>query len=281
MNKLVLLMAAVALAVAGWTAYGSSDRDARLGALERGVEDVQGSLHGIEARLADLARGTRPPPSMLTAAGGTDAVVETAAAELATRAPATPDERLAALEKTVAEQRDTIARLAEEKEAADKAANAVRRYLPDAFYPNLDAAAKSLQLSERQKADLQDVIDIAKRQLDDLYGTENDDGVTWKEVRKPKAASLSGEGGITIALPDFGRIEKFKKSRIPGSSETFGQAEKRIKDDAFHEMRNLLTPAQTKKWDKAHKDGLLGRATGASIVSMSVGSIRAEGEEDR
>lgn len=277
MSKLVIWVAVVALGVAGWTAYESYDRAARLESLERGVEEVQGSLDGIVARLETLTVSGRPRPAPLTAEGGLVPLDdEEAGAELATRAPATPDERLARLEKTVADQRETIAKLEEENRATDKAADAVRRFMPTSFYRNLDDAAKQMELSERQQADMQDAIDIAKRELDDLYAIENDDGVTWKEVRKPKMTNLGGEAGISIAMPDFGKIQRFKKMRIPGSSETFGEAEKRIKDDAFHEMRNFLNPKQTKKWDKAHKDNLLGPSSGSSFVSMSVGSIEME-----
>ena len=95
------------------------------------------------------------------------------------------------------------------------------------------------------------------------------------------AAGSNRRRAALIELAKRTEINKFKKSRIPGSSETFGEAEKRIKDDAFHEMRRFLKPEQAKKWDKAHKDHLLGPGGGASFVSMSVGSIDTKSDEPK
>jgi hypothetical protein len=186
------------------------------------------------------------------------------------------DERL---EATVATQRETITALEEASKAEQGALRSARGAMNDRFYFNLDSAAKSLALSERQKADMKDLIDAGKRELADLYAIPSDDGVTWAELRKPIQATVGGDGGgLTFAMPDFQKIEKLKKSRIPGSSETFGQAEQRIKDRSFSEMRNLLTPEQTKKWDDAHKDNLLGSG-GAGVASIAfVGGISTDDE---
>ena len=146
----------------------------------------------------------------------------------------------------------------------------------DKMYFNLDRAAKSMDLDERQKSDLKDAIERGKRELADLYDIENDNGETWKEIRKPKMGKVGGESGLSIAMPDFGKIQKFKKSRIPGSSETFGEAEKRIKEDAFANGRRTLTPKQAKKWDKAHKDGLLRDRGGTGGFSFSTVQIETK-----
>ena len=79
--------------------------------------------------------------------------------------------------------------------------------------------------------------------------------------------------GFSIAMPDMKKIRAFKDSRIPGSSETFGEAESRIRKDAFARARRLLGPKQAETWDKAHKGGLLndGASTSIAFVGMSSG----------
>ena len=136
-------------------------------------------------------------------------------------------------------------------------------------------AAKQLELEKRQKEDMQDVLERAQQELKDLYAIENDEGVTWNEVRKPKMVEGSG---FTFAMPDMKKISAFKKGRIPGSSETFGEAESRIRKDAFGRMRNVLTPAQQKTWDKAHKDALLRGGGGSGMVS-SISFVGMESDD--
>ncbi len=134
-------------------------------------------------------------------------------------------------------------------------------------------AAKALDLKENQRTDMSDAMDRAQKELADLYEIENDDGDTLATISKPKMVKGSG---FAFAMPDVAKIRKFKKSRIPGSSETFGAAERRIRKDAFGRMRNVLTPAQAKKWDKANKDALLrgggGGMGAASITFVGMGS---------
>lgn len=273
MSKLTLIIAVVALGLGAWTAYESCEREARMTELEDGVRDVQDAVTDLDGKL----------DRVLASAGAGDATLMTAEGEarvgsadtsteagLATRRPATPGERLAALEERVAEQRDTIAKLEKQANEAPMAPAVASRLLsPHKFYGSLNMAAKAMKLSERQKADMQDVIDVAKRELSDLYETENDDGETWNQVRRGKMMKVGAEtGGFSISMPDFKKINAFKKSRVPGTAETFGEAEKRIKDRAFADMRRGLTPEQTNKWDEARKDPLLG-THGAGGVVMS------------
>jgi len=266
MSKLSLILAVVAIGLGGYAASEMCCRDQRLSEVENGVHDVRTSMADLDAKLDRLlASGGHVEPAMLSAEGGGSPAVGRDAG-LATRTPATPGERLAALEETVAEQRETIADL---KEKAGKATPATRYMGRDRFYHNLDSAAKSMELSERQKADMQDAIDLGKRELADLYAIENDDGETWAALRKGRMTQIGTEGGITVSMPDFRKIAKFKKTRVPGTAETFGDAEKRIKKDAFGDMRRTLTPAQSKKWDNAHKDPLLGSSMGGSSVMIS------------
>ena len=269
MSKLSLILAVVAIGLGGYAASEMCCRDQRLSEMEDGVRDVRTSMADLDAKLDRLlASGGHVEPAMLSAEGGGSPAVGRGAG-LATRTPATPGERLAALEETVAEQRETIADLKEKADKAPAAPSPMRFMGRNSFYRNLDAAAKSMELSERQKVDMQDAIDLGKRELADLYAIENDDGETWADLRKGRMTQIGTEGGITVSMPDFRKIAKFKKARVPGTAETFGDAEKRIRKDAFADMRRTLTPAQSKKWDSAHKDPLLGSSMGGSGVMIS------------
>ena len=279
MSKLGLPLAVVALALGAYVAYESAAREERLARLEETLQLLQGSVGDLDAKLDRVASAAEAEEAAFLSAVADEAEgAETApgATGLAGRRPPTAVERLATLEKTVARQRETIAKL-EEKADAPQPTSTGRVFNPGNFYHSLDAAAKNLDLSERQKADMQDVIDLAKRELADLYKIENDNGETWEQVRKPKMAEVEG-GSLQIAMPDFKKIAAFKKSRVPGTAETFGEAEKRIKDRAYADMRRGLTPEQGKKWDGAHKRGLLGGHGGDGAVMVSSIVLDTDGE---
>ena len=267
MDKLAAVIAIAALGVAGYALMQAGEKDAQIEALQTANQELKDRMVTLEAEAGTLGA----EPAALREAGGTTVIGHASDGTpvgLKGR-PTSPIDRLAALEKRVAEQDEALAKIesdkAEEADAVGKARGAMRSWSRDNFYGNLDMASKSLELNDNQKADMQDVLDRAKRELDDLYAIENDEGVTWKDVRKPKMVEGSG---FSIAMPDMKKIAAFKKSRIPGSSETFGEAQKRIRKDAFARMRNVLTPAQAKKWDKAHKDALLSGGGGVSSVAF-------------
>ncbi len=272
MNKLAMIVALAALAVAAYGMNASGAKDTRIQELAQGNSDLKDQVTALEMKLEDALSLGAPAP-MMRSEGSTGA--EGDGVGLATRKPASPLERLAELESTVKRQNELLAKMESGDDAASDAAGMVRRFMPKNFFHNADAAAKGLGLDERQQNEMQEILDRAKADLKDLYALENDEGVTWAEVRKPKMANLGGGdgGAISIAMPDFGKIQKFKKTRIPGSSETFGEAEKRIKDRAFGDVRRNLPADKAKTWDKAHKDGLLrDRTGGISFSSVVVGS---------
>lgn len=269
MDKLGIIVGLVALAVAGLAYAQVGEKDDRIVELTQGNSDLKDQLTTLEVKL-DAALGLEDPATPMSASAASNEEAESGVG-LATRAPTSPLARLAELEKTVKRQNELLAKMDAEDKSADDAAGMVRSFMPKNFFHNTDAAAKALALDERQKADMEDILERAKGELKDLYAIENDEGVTWAEVRKPKMANLGGDGGsISIAMPDFGKIQKFKKGRIPGSSETFGEAEKRIRERAFSDVRRNLPADKAKTWDKAHKEPLLRGSGGGFSVSSVV-----------
>ena len=279
MSKLGVVLAVAALGLAAYVAMEMNAREARLAALEDNLNHIQGSVSDMDAKLDRmLAAAGEAEAALLAADGGASGDTgSSGAVGLEGRRPPTAVERLAALEKTVADQRETIAKLEKKSEGPSTGhLSAPSPLRISNFYHNLDSASKALGLNDRQKADMQDAIDIAKRELDDLYNTENDDGETWSELKKGKMTTL-GDSGLTVSMPDFKKIAAFKKQRVPGTAETFGEAEKRIKKRAFGDMRRGLTDEQAKKWDDARKDPLLG---GGGVTSAFVTTIGPPSSDD-
>lgn len=261
MTKFGVILALAALALGGFGLMQLCEKDEQIGGLQAANQDLKDRLTTLETRVT-AALGTPADPGLRSAESVTIPLGHTSDGTpvgLKGR-PATTTDRLASLERRLAAQDEELAKL--KAEGATPRGGSQQLFSPGNFYGSLDMAAKAMELKDNQKTEMKDLMDRAKRDLDDLYAIENDEGVTWKAISKPKMVEGNG---FSIAMPDMAKIAKFKKGRIPGSSETFGEAEKRIRKDAFGRMRNVLTPAQTKKWDKAHKDGLL-RGGGSSVV---------------
>jgi len=279
MNKMILALSLAALGVAVYATVQSelqSDaKDERIEQLARNVGDLQREMEDLGVRFDGMLAGDQRPAPLTSApsteAGGTSV-------GLATRKPASPLARLAELEKTVKRQNDLLAKMDSTHDKADDAASMMRRFMPKNVYFNPKMAAKALDLDEGQASEMQDILERGKGELKDLYEIENDDGETWNEVRKPKMADIGGSSGFHIAMPDFAKIQKFKKRRIPGSSETFGEAEKRIKKNTFENVRRTLPPDKAKTWDGAHKDGLL---RDGGMGGISVSSVVIETPDDK
>jgi hypothetical protein len=275
MEKLAMILALAALGVGGYALLDGSDKAAQIETLGRANVQQHEEILDLQARLENALGSPQAQAHLLAASDGTAGAPAASdppagTATLATRKAATPVERLAELEKRVARQDEHLARLDEREAKLSKQGAPVRRFSARNWYGNLDQAAKALKLDDRQKEDVKDILDRAQRDLGDLYKTPNDDGVTWNQVRKPKMVE---GGGISLMLPDMKKLAAFRKSRIPGSNETFGHAQERIRNDAFARVRNTLTPAQAKQWDQAHKEPLLRGGPGAfSVAIASFGS---------
>ena len=245
MTKLGVILALAALAVGGFGLLQLCEKDDQIEGLQAANQDLKDRLTTLETHVT-AALGTPATPA-LRAAEGTVTPLGHASdgtpVGLQGR-PATASDRIAALERRLAAQDEALAKL--KADGAKPRSRGAQRFNPGNFYGSLDMAAKAMELKDGQKTEMKDLMERATSELDDLYAIENDEGVTWKEIRKPKMVEGNG---FSIAMPDMAKIAKFKKSRIPGSSETFGEAEQRIRKDAFGRMRHVLTPAQAKKWD--------------------------------
>lgn len=269
MDKLGAVLAIAALIIGGYAAMQLGEKNTRIEQLEEANQELRDRMVTLETGIEGATGNTQAP--LRGADGPTTSGPDGGSSPAGLNGrPATALDRLAALEKQVASQQETIAKYEAKRTAGDSllntAASSVRNWSRGGFYGNLDMAAKSLDLKDTQKSDMKDIMDRARQELEDLYAIENDEGETWKDARKPK---MLESNGISIAMPDMQKLAAFKKGRIPGSSETFGEAEQRIRKDAFGRMRNVLTSDQAKKWDKANKDAMLGPGGGGVVSAVS------------
>ncbi len=266
MDKLALVLAVAAVALAGWTAFGaghSAGTDVeRLDSLDASVSELTASIASLEKRIGEI-----PSAAMVGNGGmtGDDAGLE------GNVRPATMSDRVAELEKTVKDQNE---RLASMQDQVDKQPGAGRFISPrhSIFFRSVDDAAKQLELDPGQRAQMDRIIESTKRELEDLYNTPNDEGKTWAEMKKfnlKKLTSGDASDGIVAFTSNFAKIAKFKKTKIPGSNETFGEAETRIKNLAKENIGETLNQEQKEKWDNAHTDHLVGGG-GSSMTFSSV-----------
>ncbi len=143
------------------------------------------------------------------------------------------------------------------------------------FLTSTDSAQKELDLTDGQKAEWDRIVGDARRDMDALRKTPDDEGKTWEQVQKEMSAevmaSALGGGGTGVRF-DLGKLVAYREKTIPGRSETYGQAETRIREDAKKRMKDTLTTDQVPKFEKAIVDPMLGGGFGPA-TAISFGTV--------
>ena len=133
------------------------------------------------------------------------------------------------------------------------------------FLTTLDDAQKQLDLSASQRADWDRTLAETKRELDDLRSIPDDTGKTWKQHNEDLVRGLTdGSGRI-----DFTKLKALGDKPVPGRTETYRDAEARIRTQARQRLRDPLTPDQQKKFDESNVDPLIGAGGGPIAVTFS------------
>jgi hypothetical protein len=269
------IVAAAAAGYAAWTACGLSQdlrtQQEQSALLAQRLSDAESAL--AAERTASAAK----PPSRVPAPDATAGLAGRSAAGTAS-VPVDVEARLAALEKTEAQFR----RLLGPDGAASKdddAAGALARALPQigdapvhfempTVYGSPEDAAKHLELSPSQKSEFERAAADSKREMDELKKIPDDTGKTWNDVSKE--TFTMGDGGVFSF--DTSKLRDFREKTVPGRNESYGAAEKRIREGAKSRLRSALTPDQQAKFDKAMVDPMLGTSgsDGASMIFSSV-----------
>lgn len=164
--------------------------------------------------------------------------------------------------------------------AIEGVATAGTTYTMPTFYNNVDEAAKDLDLTPSQKADFERIVSDAKRDVDALKKIPSEDGTTWEQAQAETFKMT--DGGFSF---DTSKVQAFREKVIPGRNESFGAAERRIRNDAKRRLRDSLSADQQTKFDKAHSDGLVGGGGdglgGLFITSFSTTTEVAVPEEKK
>jgi len=280
MSKLALVLAAAALALGIWQMLENQATRDEVRALQEERTSLRAQLASIERAHPDRA-ATLPAPGARLATGDVPSTPENAprGPTLVAKAasPAVLAEAVRDLQDRVAKQEEKVENVAARVEDnAEKTPRFFRRK----FLRSVADAAKLLDLSATQRADLERVTEYAKQDIKDLYAIPNDEGKTLADVSKP--VKVGGEGsGIAMMMSNFGAIQQFKRSKVPGRSETYAEAEQRIRSEAKREARDLLAPDQRKTWDNSTPDALFGPSTGASISVMSFSTSSSDDEDEK
>lgn len=271
MDKLATILSTVAVIGVAWVAFGQDRPPGANEDIVARLDQIQADQKALRKELAHLEEAR--PPEFVSGGGGMAPVDETADGPVLRAAPPSATglaeverpvaERLAALEARVKQQDDEVAALKKKGPT---------RFTPfgnKKFFRSPDDAAKALEMSDAQKSDMERTLTNAKSELERLYDTQNEDGVTLNEIQKEMSEKIK-KGEMGDVLSYVGKMSKFKAGKIPGSNETFREAERRIHKNAMAEIREDLDPKQQKEWDNAHTGALLPGAGPATTMSTVV-----------
>lgn len=276
MQQLAFALSVVALGVAGWVAFrapsGAEDRLDRVEAELDALRVLETRLSNAERRLADATAARPGPvdaPPRPAAAEGTLAASPRAEAAVgaasAGGAAAPVETRLAELTKRLAAVEEKTKDVEPGGALALPRGAVARAFGPRAFLGSLDDAQKQLDLSASQRADWDRTIADAKRELEDLRSIPDDEGKTWKQRNEEATRGLADGSGRL----DLSKLLALRGAKVPGRTETYGEAEARIGAQAKKRMRDPLTPDQQKKFDESNVDPLIGAGGSPFAVTFS------------
>jgi hypothetical protein len=280
MERLALGLSLLAVGLSGWTVWRSSEAPASDGDVVASLEARVASIERERAAAATAAaRPTEaaPTPAAMTLAPASAAPVGSTASPTAVE---DLERRVESLEATA---RAALG-LAEDAplgaDAGARAAGGRSVALPSMsarmprIYASIEDAAKDLGLTDGQRADFDRAIADARRELDDLKKIPDADGVTWEQVQKE---AFRTEGGVFHL--DMSKMEAFREKTVPGRSESYGAADRRVRDLAKRRMRDSLSPEQRDTFDKAMVDPLLGSPMGTGFaISASRIELTTDGD---
>jgi hypothetical protein len=272
MGKLALVLSVLALSGAGWAVWSScerarpdEDRDA-LGALDARLATIERTLAELAARPAPVAPlpGSAPSASSTGLATGGGSPTLGPLLQGSPKAQATMEERVAQLEKQLAAQAEGSAG------AARLLGGEAQVFSPPGFWPDAAAAAKALKLDSVQASRLEGIVDATQRELDELFAKPNEEGVLWKDVNQGLTLEAGETGDLLGKLGEhMKKVAKFRSSKVPGTNETYKEAEERIRKDGKERARSLLDRDQARVWDRSHPDSLWqGGAGGDGSISL-------------
>ena len=281
MTKFAVIVSLVAVGLAGYGFLqqleaspegGGSDEIAQL---RQEIADLKSELARVKADRGPemLAAGNAPAPKPTPGTASLEVSGKARESAPDGARPKTVEERLAALE-TMADKLEKGSSFIRTASGDDGPVIMGRGFRPRKHIGSLASAKNALDLDDGQVADMERIFEDAKDELERLKDTPNEDGETLRELEKNMRFDLTpGE------QPDMAKIMKavsdvatFKQGKVPGTNETYREAEQRIHKRAMADARETLNDEQQKEWDGSMKHGLVPGATGAVMTtSVSVG----------
>jgi len=275
--KLALVLAFLAAAAAGWLVAGRQCQETELAQLRAAHEAADARLMTVERALVRLQAARGPEESL--SAPLTTSAPHTPGASVPTGGPGLVpslhartafEQRIEKLEQGLAAaQAESPASKAEEG-----AARAPFVFNSRGFLGSIEQAEKELKLDAAQKAGIERVIDDVERELEALASRPNEEGKTLKELQESFHPEVGmGEEGMAKFHEHMAARTRLRQSKVPGTNETYAEAERRLRKDGKARARSFLNQDQAKSWDRSHTDMLFGGGgmAGASFVSIESG----------
>lgn len=287
MQQVALVLSVLAVGLAGWVAYqtssGPADRLDRIEADLDGLRVLETRVANAERRLAE-ATAARPGPVEAPPPRRDDGTLAAAPRVETSGGAASAAGATAPVESRLAELTKRLAAVEEKTKDVEPGAPIplprgamARAFGPRGFVTTLDDAQKQLDLSASQRADWDRTLADAKRELDDLRSIPDDEGKTWKQHNEDLVRGLADGSGRF----DLSKLMALRGKKVPGRTETYGEAEARVRTEAKQRLRDPLTPDQQKKFDESNVDPLIGAGSGPVAVTFSTFSEPPKAPTDK
>jgi hypothetical protein len=278
MSRTATVAAVLALGLSGYAVWRTSSPapGASPAAPPASDESLAARLEALERRVAAIADApplAAPSPAGAPTLGASPAAGTGSAAVPSPAAGTGSDERTAAARLEDVEKRIAAVEEARRKEAAESPFGRARTVFGGrvgGFLTTTEDAQKELELTDGQKAEWDRIVADARREQEALRRIPDDEGKTWDQHQREMLTDLVSSAGGGGAKLDLGRMSAFRNKQVPGRSETFGQADQRIRDDAKRRMRDTLSTAQADKFDKTNVDPMLGGGLGGIATTFAV-----------
>ena len=180
------------------------------------------------------------------------------------------DDGKAAKNRPSSREADLARRLASLEKAAKKR-NRMPSFRMPKFARSVGDLAKTLKLNTTQETRIQDVVDRAKRRIEDVMKIPDETGVSPFERRKEMRDKMD-EARKTDKWGDMARLANQSQQAllktIPGRNTTYAQEVDQIKKESRDEIKSNLTQEQAKEFEDTRIDPLLGESGVRSVMAF-------------
>jgi hypothetical protein len=161
---------------------------------------------------------------------------------------------------------ERIARL----EQRSQAGHGMPLRLADRYAHTVDDLSKQLSLTPTQRTRIEDAVARGKQRIEDLLKIPDETGKspyerraeTRKKIEEAMKKPQEGAGLLAFATD----LVSYKKRKIPGRNETYGDEINRVRKETREEIGSALDSKQRETFDQTNVDGLLGESAQVSFA---------------